>query len=100
MPCPGRVGAGFAALALSVIAGTGGLLALRHPVARAAVIFVCGLAVAVAIDPLYINTYYVLAVRRGRCRTDTSPHRGGAGLTTAIQACQLPSGVGGPPTAA
>jgi hypothetical protein len=53
---------GYAALALSVVAGAGGLLAVRRPAAGAAVMVATGLLGAVAINLFYINTYYVLAV--------------------------------------
>jgi hypothetical protein len=62
VPYTERVGFGYAALVLAVIAGAAGLSAAKWSRASAAIIVGAGVAGAVAINLFYINTYYLLAV--------------------------------------
>jgi hypothetical protein len=58
----GRVGFGWAALLLAVVAAVGGLLAIRRPRAGGTLMLVSGLTGSVSISLFFINTVYLLAL--------------------------------------
>ena len=58
----GRLGFGWAALALAVAATLAGLLAPSRPIVAAATVIVAAIGGAASISLFYINTYYLAAL--------------------------------------